>query len=1048
MKMSHKIIALFCSATLLLMLGVVLSFLTFKQIQDAAAVRKHTYTILDGAEVLLSELRDAETGQRGYLLTGDPAFLQPYLKVRDNILPHLQTLRAITLVAAAQQHLAIIAPLVDAKLLEMSSVLALQGDHERSAALAMVRNGSGKQLMDSIRAEMHSFIDIEQAVLAQREEDFQSSMRKLFSLIVGASLMTLFSALAFAYFLYRETHQRVKNIVHLETRHLLAEQQQISQQLQDINVTLQLSENRLAVTLNSIGDAVIATDIAARVTLLNPIAEKLTGWTQAEAAGRLIDEIFPIINKETRLPVPIPIVASLAYGTIQGLANHTVLTSRDGSEYDIADSCAPIRDSTESVVGAVLVFRDVTAEYRVQQALRDNTSLIQAILNTVVDGIITLRARGATITTVNPSAEMLFGYSSTELMGQNFSLLIPELDQDQRNGSLEYYQASDTARASGVGREVLGKRKDGSYFPMEIAMSEMWLGKERYFTGILRDISTRKEVEAALIKADALQNAIFTSANFSSIATDAKGVIQIFNVGAERMLGYAAADVVNRVTPAEISDPIELIARATELTVALKTSISAGFEALVFKASRGIEDIYDLTYIRKDGSRLPAVVSVTALRDTQTNIIGYLLIGTDNTARKQVEAERVQLYEELQNKNTELARTTTLAENTNHAKSTFLSRMSHELRTPLNAILGFAQLLESGTPPPTDKQTERLHHITKAGWYLLELINEILDLAVIESGKLSLSHEPVALLEVMQECQAMIESQALQHGIQVHFLPFDVSWHAYADRTRVKQVLANLLTNAVKYNREQGTVEVTCSLSTPQRIRVSIKDSGTGLSAQQLQQLFQPFNRLGQENGGEEGTGIGLVVTKQLIELMGGTIGVDSTVGVGSEFWFELIRDVTPQSCTGTGTGTGTGIDAALHTLLYVEDNPANLMLVEQIISRHAKFRMLSARDGKLGIAMALEHLPDIILMDINLPGINGTQAMQILGEYPRTRHIPVLALSANAMPRDIENGLQAGFFRYLTKPIKLDEFLIALDEAVKLSATDSPNKIKPGATP
>ena len=225
--------------------------------------------------------------------------------------------------------------------------------------------------------------------------------------------------------------------------------------------------------------------------------------------------------------------------------------------------------------------------------------------------------------------------------------------------------------------------------------------------------------------------------------------------------------------------------------------------------------------------------------------------------------------------------------------------MSHELRTPLNAILGFAQLLEAGSPPPTAAQIVRLHQIIKAGWYLLELINEILDLAVIESGKLSLSREPVSLTDVMRECQAMIEPQAQKRGIHINFLPFDNTWFVNADRTRVKQVLINLLSNAIKYNREHGTVEVKCTASTPERIRISIKDSGAGLPPEKLAQLFQPFNRLGQETGTEEGTGIGLVVTKQLVELMGGTIGVESTVGVGSEFWIELIRDVTPQLAAG-----------------------------------------------------------------------------------------------------------------------------------------------------
>lgn len=329
---------------------------------------------------------------------------------------------------------------------------------------------------------------------------------------------------------------------------------------------------------------------------------------------------------------------TLAHGTIQGLANHTVLIAREGSECDIADSCAPIRDRDGQVIGAVLVFRDVTGEYAVQQSLRDSAALIQTILNTVVDGIITLHAIGGIVETVNPAAERMFGYTAAELIGQNFSLLIPELDRDQHigNGSLEYYGASDEARAIGLGREVMGRRKDGSIFPLEMAVSEMWLGGQRYFTGILRDITARKQAEEALLKAGALQSAIFNSANFSSIATDAKGVIQIFNVGAERMLGYAAADVLNKITPADISDPQEVIARANTLSVELSTPIAPGFEALVFKASRGIEDIYELTYIRKDGSRFPAVVSVTALRDAQDAIIGYLLIGTDNTAREGV----------------------------------------------------------------------------------------------------------------------------------------------------------------------------------------------------------------------------------------------------------------------------------------------------------------------------------------------------------------------------------------------------------------------------
>jgi len=674
----------------------------------------------------------------------------------------------------------------------------------------------------------------------------------------------------------------------------------------------------------------------------------------------------------------------------------------------------------------------------------------------------------------------------------------------------------------------------------------------------------RQEV---LLKTGALQRAIFNSANFSSIATDAKGVIQIFNVGAERMLGYTAAEVMNKITPADISDPREVIARAESLSVELGTPIAPGFEALVFKASRGIEDIYELTYIRKDGSRFPAVVSVTALRDAQDAIIGYLLIGTDNTARKRIEAEQKQLAQRLrdhqfytrslfesnidplittdpsgiitdvnkqmealtgctrdeligapfkgyftdpdraetsiklvlsekkitnyeltarardgketvvsynattlydrdrrlqgvfaaardvterkrldqvlQEKNVELESARSVAEIANLAKSEFLSSMSHELRSPLNAILGFAQLMESDSTPPTPTQKESIAQILQAGWHLLKLIDEILDLAKIESRKVPLAREPVSLPEVMLECQGMIEPQAQLRSIHMTYPQFDIPTFVLADRVRVKQVLINLLSNAIKYNQAQGSVEVKCSESTPGRIRVSVRDTGAGLYPEQLAQLFQEFNRLGQEGGGEEGTGIGLVVVKRLVELMGGAIGAESTVGVGSVFWFELNSVARPHLFVERDEAEALAqrlvpLGSRLHILLYVEDNPANLKLVEQIIARHSDIRLLTAVNGKSGIEIARASLPDVILMDINLPGINGFEALKILRVDTATAHIPVIAISANAMPIDIERGLKAGFFRYLTKPIKINEFMDALDMALELSKKGS----------
>ena len=547
------------------------------------------------------------------------------------------------------------------------------------------------------------------------------------------------------------------------------------------------------------------------------------------------------------------------------------------------------------------------------------------------------------------------------------------------------------------------------------------------------EVTTESRGHNAALKAAALQNAVLTSATFSIIATDEKGIIQLFNVGAERMLGYSAIEVVNRISPSDIHDPAEVRARAEALSLEFTTPIAPGFEALAFKASREIEDVYELTYIRKDGSRFPAIVSITALRDGDAVIIGYLLIGTDNSMRKAAESA--------------LNEAIVAAEKANRAKTDFLSSMSHELRTPLNAILGFAQLMEFGSPLPTPSQKRNLDQILKAGWYLLELINEILDLALIESGNVTLSREPVSLAIVVLECKAMIEPQAQKREIVMTFRGFENSVFVKADRTRIKQVLINLLYNAIKYNSPGGAVDVECTMASPNSLRISVRDTGAGLGAEQVAQLFQPFNRLGKEAGPEEGTGIGLVVTKRLVELMGGTIGVNSTPGVGTVFWIELDRAAAPQlqvAEAGSEAPVQQNVPEGTRprTVLYVEDNPANLELVAQIIARRADLRLVSAADGELGIAYARAYRPEVILMDINLPGISGLDAMRILREDPSTAAIPIIALSANAVPRDIERAREAGFLNYLTKPINVPRFMSALDEALALSLAAADREI------
>jgi PAS domain S-box-containing protein len=757
---SPNIVASLVGAALLAALVVVLSFWAFRQIEDSVAARLQTYTLISNANALLSDITDAETGQRGYSLTGNEAFLKPYLAVRKTIEPNLQELRRLTTLAAAQERLDALAPLVKAKLAELSAVVELRRNRKMTSGLAAAGGSSqGLGLMESIRAETTGYIRLEEAVLAQDDEKLRSNMRRLFASIVAASLFMFLLAISFAYLIYRESRHRVNDIVHRETQHLLGIEEKLNKQLLQTTIAAEISEEKLAITLNSIGDAVIATDAEGRVTLLNPLAQRLTGWTLAEAIQRPIEEIFRIIDQVTRLPSEVPVRETLARNAPHVLASRTILISRDGTERDIADSCAPIRTRSGQMVGAVLVFRDVT--------------------------------------------------------------------------------------------------------------------------------------------------------------------------------------------------------------------------------------------------------------------------------------ERTRLDKILQDHNVELATAMAAADKANVAKSDFLSSMSHELRTPLSAILGFAQLMESGMPAPTASQKRSIDQILKAGWYLLDLINEILDLALIESGKLSLSMEPMSLSEAMQECAAMVEPQARKRGISVTFPRFDKPCFILADRTRVKQIVVNLLSNAIKYNTAGGSVMIGCIPTSPRRVRLSFTDSGVGLAPDKLAQLFQPFNRLGQEGSAEEGTGIGLVVCKRLVELMGGAIGVESTVGAGSVFWIDLNVTAEPRAVAPVPRATAPQLDAAggrARTLLYVEDNPANLMLVEDLIARRPDIRLVSARDGISGIEMAQAEKPDVILMDINLPGISGIEALRVLVTDRATAHIPVIALSANAMPRDIEKGLEAGFFRYLTKPIKVNEFMDTLDIALLFS--------------
>jgi PAS domain S-box-containing protein len=691
---------------------------------------------------------------------------------------------------------------------------------------------------------------------------------------------------------------------------------------------------------------------------------------------------------------------------------------------------------------------DYIDEVRRQERLLRTGALQSAILNSAYFSSIATDAKGV-IQIFNVGAARMLGYSSADVLNKITPADISdpqELIEHAHELSIELgiqiapgFEALVFKASRGIEdiHELTYIRKDGSRLPAVVSVTSLRDAHDIIIGYLLigTDNTARKQAEEALLKAGALQRAIFNSANFSSIATDAKGIIQIFNVGAERMLGYAAVDVLNKITPADISDPQELITRAQALSHCFSKLIAPGFEALVFKASRGIEDIYELTYIRKDGSRFPAVVSVTALRDAHDIIIGYLLIGTDNTERKQLADELAQHRHHLEDlvfsRTAELAESRDAAEAASRAKSMFLANMSHELRTPMNGIMGMTDLALRRATDPT--QIDWLTKGAQASRHLLAIISDILDISRIEAGQLALEEKNFSLARAVDESVRMLEAQALAKGLQLslHINPTTPD-QLCGDALRLKQILLNFVGNAIKFS-DHGRVDISVRATEDDGhsllLHIEVSDQGIGLSAEEQSRLFQVFSQVDESSTRKYGgSGLGLAICRRLAKLMGGDVGVTSQPGVGSTFWMtaHLKRALSDDAHVGPNAESLREVLALRFAglrILVVEDDAISQIVARGLLE-DAGFVVDVVGDGQEAVDRIRTTSYALILMDMKMPVMDGLQATRairaISGRFSSdTFTVPILAMTANAFADDRVRCLAAGMNGHIAKPVE-----------------------------
>ncbi len=753
---------------------------------------------------------------------------------------------------------------------------------------------------------------------------------------------------------------------------------------------------RLADAVEDASDAIISVDRDGRIKRWNHGAERLMGVAAEQAIGRTIGGLNELTGEPQTTGMRSKSAVEAVLSTGRGFRYET-RRKRGDKLVDLSVEVTPWRVDGR-IAGVTNLVTDITAR---KQADQTNARLA-AIVEGSDDAIIGKDLAGE-ITSWNPSAERIYGYTAAEAVGTNISMLVPE----ERLAELDGIMQKIVGGTSVTHLETVRRRKDGRVIDVSVTISPIRdaNGDIVGAATVGRDITERRQNERARDQAlenlaEAQRLAKLGSWTWCPETDEGTWSAQMYEIfGRDPAEGPATGEVFFGYLHPEDQDR----------TMAAYVQTFGGGSSFEF----------EFRILHRDG------------RSHDLHLLGYedpanpgRYVGTvqDVTDQREAERERIELHA-----------ATVRAESANRAKSEFLARMSHELRTPLNSILGFGQLLELDQLEA--RQHERVTLVLKAARHLLDLINEVLDLAGIEAGRLTVSPEPVALAELVNETVSLVTPLASERNIELRIDPSGLAddEHVKADRNRLKQVLLNVLSNAIKYNRPGGRVHVTFDVDDHGRVRTRIADNGVGIASEQLPRLFEPFERLGAEMTEIEGTGLGLSLAKGLIEAMSGTIEVESTSGEGTNVTIELAEANRPTAgplvAAYARAAVTLGADAAKQVILYIEDNLSNLTLVEQIFEPHPNVELISAMQGSMGIDLARRHHPALIVLDLHLPDMPGTEVLKRLKADPITSRIPVAVLTADAARDQAGKSRTLGAACYMTKPLDVTHFLQVVSE-------------------